>query len=48
VLGWLAFTWLGAFVTVLAVTCLYEARLWAQQRQARRAVRPAPDAGAGQ
>jgi len=45
VLGWLAFTWLVAFVTVLAITCLYETRLWAQQRQARRATRSATDAG---
>ena len=40
VLGWLAFGWLVTFVTVLAITCLYETRLWAQQRQARRAARP--------
>jgi hypothetical protein len=45
VLGWLAFGWLVTFVTVLAITCLYETRLWAQQRQARRATRPAADAG---
>ena len=47
VLGWLAFGWLVAFVTVLAVTCLYETRLWAQQRQTRRATGPAADAEAG-
>src|SRR5512132_35399 len=47
VLGWLAFIQLVAFVTVLAVTCLYETRLWAQQRQARRATGPAADAEAG-
>ena len=47
VLGWLAFGWLVAFVTVLAVTCLYETRLWAQQRQARHATGPAADAEAG-
>jgi hypothetical protein len=41
VLGWLAFTWLVAFVAVLAITCLYETRLWWQQRQARLATRPA-------
>jgi hypothetical protein len=29
------------FVTVLAVTCLYEARLGAQQRQAQQPTRPA-------
>jgi hypothetical protein len=45
VLGWLAFGWLVAFVTVLAVTCLYETRLWAQQRQARRASQPATGTG---
>jgi len=41
ILGWLAFTWLVTFVAVLAITCLYETRLWAQQRQTRRAARPA-------
>jgi hypothetical protein len=30
---------------VLAITCLYEIRVWWQQRQARRATRPAADAG---
>jgi len=45
ILGWLAFTWLVAFVAVLAITCLYETRLWAQQRQARRAARPATGVG---
>jgi hypothetical protein len=45
VLGWLAFGWLVTFVAVLAITCLYETRLWSQQRQARRAARPAADAG---
>lgn len=44
-LGWLAFGWLVTFVTVLAVTCLYETRLWAQQRQVRRAARSAAGAG---
>jgi hypothetical protein len=44
VLGWLAFGWLTTFVTVLAITSVYETRLWAQQRQARRAARPATDA----
>jgi hypothetical protein len=47
VLGWLAFAWLVGFVAVLAITCVYETRLWAQQRQARRATRPATDAEAG-
>jgi len=41
VLGWLAFIWLMMFVAVLAITCLYEIRLWWRQRQARRATRPA-------
>ena len=45
ILGWLVFGWLVAFVTVLAVTCLYETRLWAQQRRAGRAARPAAGAG---
>jgi drug/metabolite transporter (DMT)-like permease len=45
ILGWLAFGWLGVFVTVLAITCLYETRLWAQQRQARHATEQATDAG---
>jgi hypothetical protein len=45
ILGWLAFGWLVAFVTVLAITCLYETRLWAQQRRARRAARSPTGAG---
>lgn len=45
ILGWLAFGWLAVFVTVLAITCLYETRLWAQHRQARRAARSAAGAG---
>jgi len=40
-LGWLAFAWLVTFVVVLAITSLYETRLWWRQRQARRATRPA-------
>jgi hypothetical protein len=40
VLGWLAFGWLGVFVAALAITCVYETRLWATQRQARHATRP--------
>ena len=47
ILGWLAFGWLVAFVTVLAITSLYETRLWAQQRQARHATEQATDAGSG-
>jgi hypothetical protein len=45
ILGWLAFAWLVVFVTVLAVTCLYETRRRAQQRQARHASQPAAGAG---
>jgi hypothetical protein len=45
VLGWLAFGWLVAFVAVLAITSMYETRLWAQQHQARRATRPADGVG---
>jgi len=41
VLGWLAFTWLVVFVTVLVITSLYETRVWWQERQERRAARPA-------
>jgi hypothetical protein len=47
ILGWLAFAWLGVFVAVLAVTSVYETRLWAQQRRARRATRPATGVGTG-
>jgi hypothetical protein len=45
VLGWLAFTWLVGFVAVLAITSLYETRLWWQQCQERRAGRPATGVG---
>jgi heme exporter protein D len=45
ILVWLAFAWLVAFVAVLAITSVYETRLWAQQRQARRATQPATGAG---
>jgi hypothetical protein len=45
VLGWLAFGWLVAFVTLLAVTCLYGTLLWAQKRQARHATEQAAGAG---
>jgi hypothetical protein len=35
-------------VAVLAITCVYETRLWAEQRHARRAIPPAAaDAEAG-
>jgi hypothetical protein len=45
ILGWLAFGWLVTFVTVLAITCLYETRLWTQRRQARHATRQLTDRG---
>jgi hypothetical protein len=45
VLGWSAFAWLVAFVDLLAITSLYETRVWWRQRQARRAARPATGAG---
>ena len=45
ILGWLAFTWLVIFVAVLAITCVYETRLWSQQRQVRRAAQPVTDVG---
>ena len=45
ILGWLAFTWLVSFAAVLAITSLYETRLWWQQRQAPHAARPAAGAG---
>ena len=48
ILGWLAFTWLVTFAAALAITSLYETRMWWQQRQARRATRPAIDAGSRQ
>jgi hypothetical protein len=44
VAGWMAFILLVTFVTVLAVTSLYETRVWWQQRQVRRTVQPMPDA----
>jgi hypothetical protein len=47
ILGWLAFGWLVAFVAVLAITSVYETRVWWQQRRARPATRPATDAEAG-
>ena len=37
--GWLAFAWLVAFLAVLIVSSVYEARSWAQQRRARRGER---------
>ena len=35
VIGWLAFGWVVAFAALLAVTSVYETRLWFGQRQAR-------------
>lgn len=34
-LGWLAFAWVLAFASVLAITSLYETRLWYGQRRER-------------
>jgi hypothetical protein len=45
ILGWLAITWLVIFVAVLAITSLYETRVWWQERQARRAASPATGVG---
>jgi hypothetical protein len=36
VIGWLAFAWVVAFAALLAVTSLYETRLWFTQRKDRR------------
>ena len=47
VLGWLAFAWLVTFVAVLAITSVYETRVWWQQRQARHVTRPATGVGTG-
>jgi hypothetical protein len=47
IVGWSAFAWLVVFVTVLAITSLYETRVWWQQRQERRAVRPGAGAEVG-
>jgi hypothetical protein len=44
IVGWLAFTLLVMFATVLAVTSLYETRVWWQQHRERRAVQPATGA----
>jgi hypothetical protein len=46
ILGWLAFGWVVAFAGLLAVTSLYETRLWFGQRQAgRHAGRAAVEGG---
>jgi hypothetical protein len=45
ILGRLAFAWLVAFVAVLAITCVYETRLWWRRRRIRRAARPATGVG---
>jgi hypothetical protein len=36
VIGWLALGWVVAFAALLAVTCVYETRLWFSRRQAGR------------
>jgi hypothetical protein len=41
IFGWLAFTWLAVFVAVLAITSVYETRLWWRQRRTRRVRRSA-------
>jgi hypothetical protein len=43
ILGWLAFGWLVTFVAVLAITCVYETRLWWQQRRGSGFARPTAD-----
>jgi hypothetical protein len=45
ILGWLAFGWLASFVALLAITCLYETRLWWRQRQTRPATPSASGGG---
>jgi heme exporter protein D len=46
IFGWLAFTLLVTFVAVLAITSVYETRIWWRQRSNRRAARTATGAGA--
>src|SRR4029453_15402723 len=46
VLGWFAFGWLVAFAAVLAVTSVYETRLWWEGRRSRHATGRAPAPGA--
>jgi hypothetical protein len=43
ILGWLAFGWLATFVAVLAITCVYETRMWWQQRRGSGIARPPAD-----
>lgn len=45
IIGWIAFGWLVAFVAVLAITSIYETRLWFGQSQARRADRLPAETG---
>jgi hypothetical protein len=45
IIGWIAFGWLVAFVAVLAITSIYETRLWFGQRRARRSEATAVRAG---
>lgn len=40
-IGWLAFGWVVAFAGLLAVTSVYETRLWFAERRARGADQPA-------
>ena len=37
IIGWLAFAWVVAFAALLAVTSVYETRLWSAQQRANRA-----------
>ena len=46
VVGWLAFVWLVIFVSVLAITSLYETRVWWQEHLMRRAARDGADRSA--
>jgi hypothetical protein len=46
ILGWLAFTWLVTFVAVLAITSLYETRVWWQRHHAQHTSRQPKDVGA--
>jgi hypothetical protein len=48
ILGWLAFAWLVALAAVLAITCVYETRLWWRGRRVRSAARLATEAGSKQ
>ncbi len=45
IIGWFAFAWLVTFVALLAITSLYETRIWWQLRSTRRAGLPATSEG---